>query len=362
MLLDATQVENSDLVTIEKELQALLDSQDLRWQRIVQLLLLVQREELYRRVAPSFTAWVKIKASEFKIHESNFWRILNAGKYYISIQESYGLTDLMQACVTPEQLELVKKINSIAPEALQQQLLEKLKKGKLNRQELRETWEIYRPVKEGQTERGRKPESPSVPASSREYFSEDFSIYEQQGAGGEKEREALGKEKRLLLTEANIAEALRRDQHWPFTIEDEGILAGIQEESEDNSRLALSERVRNICFKGSPPLEVVLLKKQPALTLPLIYGIKIKASLEAGLQQMDLSPYLSFCHYLYIALPQEEYLVKEALAVYPAHIGILSVSEQQLIVLQRPARHLSPDQCDYSYGVLLNAVIKWHNY
>ena len=162
-----------ELDRIEQELVQLLSSENQRWQHTAILLLRVEGGQLWREHASSFTQWLKSLAIKTGAQESTLWRALKGAKVYQSIRSerlerqgvygkqrsNYGSNDMLpelaQVEVSPESLELLEKIRTVAAPAVAESLTDRLLRNDVRQWELRETWRSLRPAAGGKTRRGR---------------------------------------------------------------------------------------------------------------------------------------------------------------------------------------------------------------
>ncbi|BAL23695.1 hypothetical protein AZKH_1373 [Azoarcus sp. KH32C] len=101
--------------------------------------------------------------------EATLWRYLSAGRYYITLQQelerasvSTESLDTLSVKVSPENLELLAKLSRVMPGEKFVQLAERVINQSITRKELRQLWELYRPVLQGRTARGLGVTPPSV--------------------------------------------------------------------------------------------------------------------------------------------------------------------------------------------------------
>jgi len=171
---------------IQSEINAITSGESRTWGQISHLLLFVEISRYYcqkettthsfrdfAKPVPrqSFTSWLKSFAENTGINESTLWRYLSAGRYY---QQLAGLDVLRHVSIlslplnqisediSPESLEILRKIARVAPTEHFISLVEKLLNGDVTRSDLRNVWEAYRPVLEGENIRGRGPRPKQV--------------------------------------------------------------------------------------------------------------------------------------------------------------------------------------------------------
>lgn len=119
------------------ELAAVLRGDARTWAEIGRLLGSVEMHGLWREEAGSFTEWLRRFAQQLgKRGESSFWRYLTAGRYYIELRKQLLsrnvqcplLQDLPER-VSPENLELLSKLERVAPPDVMHNLSERVVAG-----------------------------------------------------------------------------------------------------------------------------------------------------------------------------------------------------------------------------------------
>ncbi len=143
------------------ELKALLRGDARTWAEIGYLLASVEFYGIWREEAGSFTEWLKRFAVRLGKKESSIWRYLTASRYYIELRKQMlakgsqcPLLQNLPDRISPENLELLSKIERVVPPELMQSLSERVIAGVATRAELRDAWETFRPVLAGKTARG----------------------------------------------------------------------------------------------------------------------------------------------------------------------------------------------------------------
>lgn len=131
------------------------------WIQIGQWLNDVERTEYWHGRTKSFTEWLKSSAPELKVKEGSLWRYLTASRYYSRLRERLQVEGVdcppvanLPAVVSPENLELLAKIERVVPTETFRHLAARVLSGAVSRAELRRCWQTYRSVLDGQTARG----------------------------------------------------------------------------------------------------------------------------------------------------------------------------------------------------------------
>lgn len=121
----------------------------------------VERTAYWQVQAKSFTEWLKSTAPGLGVKEGSLWRYLTASRYYGQLRNhlqkqggKYPPLSRLPDTVSPENLELLSKIERVAPESVLQDLATRIIDASISRAELRRCWQTYRRVLHGQTARG----------------------------------------------------------------------------------------------------------------------------------------------------------------------------------------------------------------
>ncbi len=143
---------------LEKELGVLLKVNRKSWVKVGKLLLTIEQEQLYLLKYPSFTQYVQHLANFNRINVSTFWRAKSAVRTFMKLANVRQPEQLILQNIktTPEQLELYNRIKTVVPEKILEQVRQKMVRGEGVRNELYDLWKVYKPLKKGKTERGRK--------------------------------------------------------------------------------------------------------------------------------------------------------------------------------------------------------------
>lgn len=146
----------------QRELVSFLRGDSHTWGEAGRLLGSVELHGIWREEAGSFTEWLKKFAERLGKKESSLWRYFTAGRYYIELQKKMLTRNFkcptlqnLPDRISPENLEILSKLERVAPPEVMQTLSEHVVGGVATRSELRDAWKIFRPVLAGQTARGR---------------------------------------------------------------------------------------------------------------------------------------------------------------------------------------------------------------
>ena len=274
------------------------------WGQIGQLLNKVEQSGYWRNDAQSFTEWVTAQSKSFGLKKGTFFRCLTAGRYYEVLREklvnkknNVPPLDKLPDSVSPENLELLSKLERVTPPDLFQDLARKTLSSTITRTELRTIWQAYRPILAGRTAQGRGVSAPQFnPADRRQYAS---------------------------LLEAKVLTALTsRSTGWsginsPALYE---VFMQVKPESKQQSRYPFA-------FDA-----IVLIRDNPASPL-VVHGIEVTSGFAPRIAAM-LNDRAPFCDRLWIAVHEKTMIHQKEI---PDYVGILCLSNQELHV-ERPTQ------------------------
>lgn len=143
------------------EIAALKKGDSRTWAEIGLLLGSVEFHGLWRQEETSFTSWLKSLSVVLSKSEGSLWRYLTSARYYqlirkellakqIECPELKNLSDR----ISPENLELLAKLDRVAPTEVIESLTERVLAGVATRSELRDAWDMFKPILNGRTARG----------------------------------------------------------------------------------------------------------------------------------------------------------------------------------------------------------------
>jgi len=286
-----------DIKKLENQLQNLLEREKRQWTKTAQLLIDIERSRLYRNQAKSFSQYVRQLAQKFKINESSFWRIKRAGEYYLKLHNTDNIEIIGKANTSPEQLEILMKISSIAPPNIVQDFKERLISGKTTREELRDTWRTYCKVKNDKPRRGRKSKKQLLDNVIGDLFTNP-----------------------AAMTTANIIQSLKNPQ-WAIDT--------INQKKMDYFQLFTEVAVSSGTSSKPRRIDIVsIVKESNKGPLPTVIGIEVKINIHDLKRDMKLTEYIPFCHYFYLAIPNEQAMIDAAASVTTKEIGILCVTNE----------------------------------
>jgi hypothetical protein len=126
----------------------------------------VFKNEIWREEAGNFTDWMKYIEYETGKNICTLWRYKGGWAHYVSsrnklIDYKIELLDAEELSkVSFEHIELLAKLERVAPEEVIHELYIKVFNGTIRRVDLREKWDIFKVVLGGKTARGKNVEPP----------------------------------------------------------------------------------------------------------------------------------------------------------------------------------------------------------
>jgi hypothetical protein len=130
-------------------------------------LIRIEESGEWKAFATSFTSYVSGVAARAKKTPSTLWRIISAGREYKALMDrvdpnakTFPPLERVEGIPAPESLELLGKIERVAPREIIERLQNRALEGKISRNKLRLLWQTYRPLLDGKTKRGRGVSAP----------------------------------------------------------------------------------------------------------------------------------------------------------------------------------------------------------
>jgi len=317
---------NQDHDLIVREISALVKGGIRPWLPIGQLLDRVDQTEYWRRDARSFTEWLRRQAAMLDLKEATLWRYLAAARHYTKLRESFTAHGIwcpspadLSDKVGPENLELLSKIDRVAPVEVRQRLARQVIEGCITRAELRTAWQAYRPALGGRTARGLGVPPPQIDPSDHE--------------------------QRRGLTEAMVLAALASgDRSW----------TGGQ--NPDLCELVMHIGPERAGLDGSYfVFDAVAVVRERENDPIKIHGIEIKSRFQPA-DLCELEKMAPFFDFLWVAVP-EQAAPTECQSV-PSFIGILRMIGNHVVV-ERQATHsdlLGGRVLETAKGLLLRSL------
>jgi hypothetical protein len=155
---------------LQETIGALESGERYPWFRLGELLNAVESSAFWQEQgARSFTEWVRSLAHSLGRSPASLWRAMTAIRRYHQFRTQLTKRriyvpplETLGGSVSPENLEILEKIARVAPENMVCSLAMRVFRGQISRAALREKWEVFQPVLNGQTARGRGSAAPRI--------------------------------------------------------------------------------------------------------------------------------------------------------------------------------------------------------
>jgi len=322
------------LEDIELELNDLIRHDRRNWVRTAKLLLIIERDKLFEVRATSYSGYIRKLALQNRINTSTLWRIKSAAKLYMELSgiEEVSMLQEKHITATPEQLEIYKKVRSIVPERIMDNLRTKMLQGKKVRNELYKLWEIYKPLKKGKTERGRKKNHEGSPflESDQAYLPYTESEVQVNTAINQQSLKQLNKDLQKIdrfdlspedITKANMLNALRS----PFWMENTYQKVPLYR-FKLFQKLILRAPIKHKAYVID--CMALTFSENSRRQIPDIAAVRLYLT-EDALQRAKNDYVLNyFCHFAFVAIPYKTELIERAKKIVPDFFGILAIKDQ----------------------------------
>jgi hypothetical protein len=280
------------------------------WGEAAAELLRVETSGEWKDVNPTFSLYISEIARVLNKARPAFWRLLVAGRTYNSLRTKFDPTgahlpplESVRGKPSPESLELVSKIERVAPSEVLESVQRQIMEGHITRDELRRLWETYRPVLGGQTKRGRGVKAPRY--------------------------NALSPRMRSSFVESNILAIMARQGPDWLGIQGPAYLYRV-------IHLSVNKHLRNL--QTSVPDVVVLLAENEDSPL-VLHGVGVGSGPLQPQVLRHYEPNQVNVDYLWFASPKR--LSAEDMADIPEEIGLLIGGPTRLEVVRPAKRSLS---------------------
>lgn len=299
------------------------------WGEISHYLQVVEQTNLWSENANSFSEWMRAHSQFFEVKESTLWRYLTAGRYYNQLRErlsgvqySYPPLEQLSSKISPENIEILSKIERVAPPNVFTPLAHNVIDGTVKRSELRRLWLNFRPVLLGKTARGRDVTPPKfnpIDLMQRNTLMESMFFNALEVSDGE----WLGIEQLNIYKVFTHVKPLYKIQP-KITIEMDAVIL-----SQDK-------------VSGQIMLHVVEVSSSNSFLTPL----KLK----------KLEEQSKYCHRLWITVDQVNFL--DQLHQIPSYIGLLTIEHNHLHVVKAATEstHIATHTEELANALLLKAI------
>lgn len=154
--------------TSAEQLRTLAAKKKRGWGEIALVLLEVEGAGSWRNQADTLSDWVTSVALTLDLGEASVWRYLSSARYALELHGVWlgqasdeDLIDMLNQA-SPENLELLSKLERVAPAEVFAEIKSQVLSGKISRAKLRATWQAFRPAMGGRTAQGIGKSAPRV--------------------------------------------------------------------------------------------------------------------------------------------------------------------------------------------------------
>jgi len=290
---------------IERDLEVLSLAQGQHpWVHIALAVLEVERSGYWQKSFRSFTEWLVSYSAKLGLKESSLWRYYRAAKYYKVLsmtleKEGIFIPSLihLENKVSPENLEIMAKIERVMPEPEFMKLAKSVLDGTIPRNDLRKTWFAYRQALGGRTARGMGVQIPIISSPSPQELAH--------------------------ILEGKILTALLASKGSCLS---DSLPSFFELFIQPIPELMPGER--------NPHIDAVVLVRIPPLNLLELHGIEIKShNFRFSRQDIgQLKPLESYCDYAWVVFGSYE--SKIGVTSIPEHIGLMVADGEDIKVLR----------------------------
>lgn len=306
---------------VRAEFDAISRQERRSWGQVSTFLNTFELTGLWKNEAKSFTEWLARNALALHYSESTLWRYLTVGRYYNKLRPKLLVRNVdapaleeLTAKISPENFEILSKLERIVPNDTFIDLADRLMQGKVTRAMLRSTWETFRPVLNGKTARGRGVDTPR--------FDPHNAV------------------QHLSMFESMVIDTISKgNASW----------LGGSESDQYGVFVHVGPLPDDTFFKSINIDLVIMTSHQPCKKI-CFTGIEISGMFSKTVMQ-KLEAQSKYCDMTWLALPD---YIDDCKEIIPSHIGILTVLESTIHVI----RHASTTpQVDGKTGDLAKALL-----
>ncbi|MFR5132774.1 MAG: hypothetical protein ACLTDP_09435 [Terrisporobacter sp.] len=285
-------MDNNELISIEKELNVLVQKDRQNWSSFYLLLKRVETNKLWEGYYNSFTAWVKHFAEANKIQESVLWNRKKAGEVYQNyyakkLEKKEKVDDIQSVEIAQDSLILIEKIARKDTE-LQKELIDKAINKELKKKDLQEA---YRIVKSKRDEEKRLRD---------ELKREDIAEEDK-----EKIKEDIKELKKSSITALDIVEALK-SHTWLYKGSKETRKRFTDFYEQDKYKVFTEFPVFSGTTRHSRRIDALVYENLTEERWKLnLHAVEIKVSKSDLLNDYKYTEYADFTDFIWLAIPQE---------------------------------------------------------
>ena len=314
---------NNELISIEKELNVLVEKDRQNWSGFYLLLKRVEDAKLWEGYHNSFTAWLNSFAKKNKLQSSVLWNRRKAGEIYQNyyarkLQKNENVDDIETVSIAQDSLILIEKI-ARSDTKLMDELTEKAINKELKKKDLQEAYRIVKSQREQEKALKKKLESNDVDDTEKEKIKESI-----------KGLEATD------ITALDIVEALK-EHNWLYDGKKETRKRFTDFFEQDKYKLFTEFPVYAGTTKHSRRIDALVCENLTEERWKLnLHGIEIKVSKSDLINDHKFVEYADFVDFMWFAIPES--LIEVAKEIKFDGCGILVVKCGKVQVIEQAQR------------------------
>jgi len=317
---------------IETRLSNLLEDDNAGWIQIGAVLTAVKEGKHWNKGFSSFSKWLEAWGKKVHLGKATLWRYITAQEKYRRLRKNALMYDYifppieqLKCPISPEGIEIFDKLSRVLEEREVYEMMKGFINGEVTRKELRDKWNIYKPVMDGKTARG-------LPGTTMLKI------------------EQPSKKEKGVIIESTIMDALRiSESKWLYnnkTNPQEHVKSKLEPffyKFFQNVRIPNAHRNKSV-------LDITLAFQKHSNSPLFIHGIEVVSK---GLKNKSeqISNYRKFCNVFWVAIPED--IAEESMNYVPNGVGLLTVKNKTVKVLIEAEIDDSPELLINTLKVLL---------
>lgn len=317
---------------IETKLSNLLEDDNADWIQMGTVLSVVKERRYWSKDFGSFSKWLESWGRKVHLGKATLWRYITAQEKYEKLRDCASKYDYtfpsieeLECPISPEGIEIFDKLSRVLEEHEVYEMMKGFIDGEVTRKELRDKWNIYKPVMGGKTARG-LPENTMLKI------------------------EQPSKKEKGFIIESNIMDALRvSESKWLYSNK-----TNQQEHVKNTLDPFFYKFFQNVRIPNSrrniSVLDMALAFQKHTNSPLFIHGIEV---VPKGLENKSeqISNYRKFCNAFWVAIPED--IAEESINHVPSGVGLLTVKNKTVKVLIEAEVDDSPELLVNTLKVLL---------
>lgn len=313
---------NNELISIEKELNTLVEKDRQNWSNFYLLMKKVEENRLWEGIHNSFTAWVNSFAKKNKLQSSVLWNRKKAGeiyqKYYVrKLEKNEKVDDIETVSIAQDSLILIEKI-ARSDTKLMDELTDKAINKELKKKDLQEAYRIVKSKREQEKELRNKLEN-NIDDTEKE-----------------KIKESIKELKSVDIKALDIVEALK-NHDWLYDGEKETRKIFTDFYEQDKYKTFTEFPVYVGTTKHSRRIDVLVCENLTEERWKLnLHAVEIKVSKSDLVNDHKFVEYSEFVDFMWFAIPEN--LIEVAKEIKFDECGILVIKDGKVQIIEQAQR------------------------